>query len=429
MASLLQRLLMPAISERLLSVRRQAARRAAFEQRRLARGEQHQVHYFHQVDDPYSALVATQLPALAARYRVQWVPHLVPAPARSAAPEPERLAAYSRRDATLLAAHLGLPFHDPGGPPQAHLTARVQAQLAADLRQGTFTTQAGTRSLALWQGQLPPGDEAAPADTASLLAEGARLRRRLGHYLGATFHYGGEWYWGLDRLHHLERRLQALGAQAPGVSDCLHPPTPDPTSISPLASPPPIDFFFSLRSPYSAIVAPRVFALGRQTGSPVRLRFVLPMVMRGLPVPREKRRYIAHDAAREARLHGTPFGRINDPVGRPTERGLALIPLAEAQGLGEAYVCSFMRGVWAEGIDAGSDRGLRRMAERAGLDWQEARQALHDERWRQTAEANRQALFALGLWGVPSFQVGELAVWGQDRLWAVASALLSTESH
>ena len=60
-----------------------------------------------------------------------------------------------------------------------------------------------------------------------------------------------------------------------------------------------------------------------------RLNFlfaVLPMVMRGLPVPRPKRLYIVHDAAREARLHSTPFGRFNDPVGRPTERGLAIIP-------------------------------------------------------------------------------------------------------
>jgi 2-hydroxychromene-2-carboxylate isomerase len=161
----------------------------------------------------------------------------------------------------------------------------------------------------------------------------------------------------------------------------------------------------------------------------VRLRYVLPMVMRGLPVPLAKRRYITQDAAREAFVHGTPFGRVNDPVGRPTERGLALLALAERLGRGESYLLSFMRGVWAEGIDAGSDRGLRRIAERAGLDWGEALVALRDEAWRKTAEDNRATLFALGLWGVPSFQVGAVAVWGQDRLWAVQEALLATEAH
>jgi len=34
------------------------------------------------------------------------------------------------------------------------------------------------------------------------------------------------------------------------------------------------------------------------------------------------------------------------------------------------------------------------------------------------------AVLGLGLWGVPSFRVGDTAVWGQDRLWAVQQALL-----
>jgi len=80
---------------------------------------------------------------------------------------------------------------------------------------------------------------------------------------------------------------------------------------------PAVDFFFSLRSPYSAIAAQRLFALANPAGIQVNLRFVLPMVMRGLPVPRHKRQYISLDAAREAHRLGVPFGRINDPVGRP----------------------------------------------------------------------------------------------------------------
>ena len=147
--------------------------------------------------------------------------------------------------------------------------------------------------------------------------------------------------------------------------------------------------------------------------------------MRHRVVPPEKRRYISEDAAREAFVRGVPFGRLNDPVGRPTERGLALLPAAEQAGRGQAYLLSFMHGVWAEGIDAGSDRGLRRIAERAGLAWDEARAALADETWRDAAERNRAELLSLGLWGVPSFRVRDTAVWGQDRLWAVQEALLA----
>jgi 2-hydroxychromene-2-carboxylate isomerase len=126
-------------------------------------------------------------------------------------------------------------------------------------------------------------------------------------------------------------------------------------------------------------------------------------------------------------MRGVPFGRLNDPVGRPAERGLALIPLAQRTNRGEAYVLSFMRGVWAQGIDAGSDRGLRTIVERAGLSWADAQVALKDEAWRLTAEANRKELFSLGLWGVPSFRVGDTAVWGQDRLWAVREALMPSD--
>jgi 2-hydroxychromene-2-carboxylate isomerase len=204
----------------------------------------------------------------------------------------------------------------------------------------------------------------------------------------------------------------------------MFPPDADLAAPMPALQGTPIDFFLSLRSPYTAIVAPRVFQLGRLTGAPVRLRYVLPMVMRGLPVPREKRMYISLDTAREAHARKIAFGRLNDPLGKPTERGMALIPLAERMGKGQEYVASFLRGVWSEGIDAGGNRGLRRIAERAGLPWDAAQSALQDESWRTVAETNRAEMFSLGLWGVPSFRVGEVSVWGQDRLWAVQEALV-----
>ncbi|TDP63484.1 2-hydroxychromene-2-carboxylate isomerase [Roseateles toxinivorans] len=423
----LKQWLMPAISARLLSRERLLRRRASAEAARRRAGQPHLLHYFHQVDDPYSTLAAACLPELLARYDVALQAHVVGPPPDSAAPERERLVAYSRRDAQLLARRWGLDFNDPGQQPTPQRMALTTALLVSAAQQGLFVELAGPLSVALWRGtslELPL-TPAAPEIVQRHLAESDALRQRLGHYLGATFFYAGEWYWGLDRLHHLERRLQALGAGRGEVRGPLFPPDADLSDAVALDAPPPIDFFFSLRSPYSAIVAPRVFELGRLTGAPVRLRYLLPMVMRGLPVPKTKRSYIAADAAREAFERSIPFGRLNDPVGRPTERGLALIPHAENQGLGQRYVLAFMHAVWAQGVDAGSERGLRRIVETAGLSWDGARAALQDETWRASAERNREALFALGLWGVPSFQVGSLAVWGQDRLGLVQQALLA----
>ncbi len=428
----LRSLLMPALSQRWLSRERLLKSRARVERVRLRTGDAHRVHCFHQVDDPYSALLAAGLPALAQRYDIELVAHVVGPPSDAAAPDRDRLVAYSRRDAQRLAQHHGLDFTDPGAQPSASALATATQALVAAAEQGRFVDAAGPLSAALWAGAAagspqpaPTAPLATPAQTAAHGAAATALRRRLGHYLGATLFYGGEWYWGIDRLHHLEQRLQALGAQRDGVTGLMFPPAADLAAPVALTGPPPIDFYFSLRSPYSAIVAPRVFELGRLTGAAVRLRWVLPMVMRGLPVPREKRAYISLDAAREAHSRGTPFGRLNDPVGRPVERGLALMPLAERQGRGPAYLLAFMHGVWAEGIDAGSDRGLRRIAERAGLAWADAQAALQDEAWRLTAEAHRVEMLGLGLWGVPSFRVRDTAVWGQDRLWAVQAALLN----
>lgn len=426
-------LLMPVVTARMFARERLLAQRARAERRRQARGEPHRLLLFHQVDDPYSALLAQALPRLLARYDVELQAHVVGPPADNAAPERDKLVAYSRKDAALLARHWQLDFRDTGRQPDPDAIAMAQRLLVAASKHAQFADAAAAVSHAVWHTPSTlhtlrlGGAALAPADAslaAAHIAASQRLRRHHGHYLGATLYYAGEWYWGLDRLHHLERRLQELGASRPGTTGLLFAPDAEVDNPVALDAAPTIDFFLSLRSPYTAIATPRVFRLAELTGAPVRLRYVLPMVMRGLPVPREKRLYIMHDAAREAHRHGISFGRINDPLGRPTERGMALIPLAERAGLGQAYIASFMHGVWAQGIDAGSDRGLRRIAERAGLSWADAQDALHDEVWRAIAEANRAEMFALGLWGVPSFRVGATAVWGQDRLWAVQQAVL-----
>ncbi len=428
----LKSLLMPVISRYLLAEDRLVKQRKRAEQARLRSHRRHAIHYFHQVDDPYSALTAASLQTLLARYDVDLNAHIVGAPPDAAAPERDKLIAYSRKDAKLLALRHGLDFRDPGGQPAPSTVRMATRLLVAAAETGRFAEAADAVSATLWRHltRLPeialPGGALTPASAEQVeahLASANALRKKLGHYLGATFFYAGEWYWGIDRLHHLERRLQSLGAQSAGVEGLMYAPAADLRAPLEVIKPPPIDFFFSLRSPYSAIVAPRVFELGRLTGAPVKLRFVLPMVMRGLPVPREKRTYISLDTAREARLQGIPFGCINDPVGQPTERGLALIPYAESKGLGQAYVLAFMHGVWAEGIDAGSDRGLRKIVEHAGLSWTDACVALKDNAWRTTAENNRNELFGLGLWGVPSFKVDETAVWGQDRLWVIEAAI------
>ena len=218
--------LMPVISQRFLSRERLLRLRAKAERTRVKKGARHLLHYFHQVDDPYSALAAAVLPRLQSRYDIDIAVHVVGPPPDSAAPEREKLIAYSRRDAQLLAGRWGLEFHDSGRQPSAQAVQRAAARLVAAAEAGSFVAVAGALSAALWNGTLngAAADVSTPAAIRAHQAAADALRKDLGHYLGATFYYGGEWYWGVDRLHHLERRLQELGAQKDGVTDLLFPP-------------------------------------------------------------------------------------------------------------------------------------------------------------------------------------------------------------
>ncbi|MDP3459171.1 MAG: DsbA family protein [Hyphomonas sp.] len=415
----LKTLLVSRLAAILTSEKRLKRNRAMQESRRLAAKAPHTVDYFHEAADPYSHLAAQVLASLLARYDIALQVHLVGPPPDWAAPERDRLEAYARLDAQRLARKAGLSFTDPGAQPGAEQVQRANAQLAAAIDAGNFATEAATIGEALWNGTLE-GGAPRPVD----LAAGNARREELGHYLGATFHYGGEWYWGIDRLHYLEARLMELGARKPDTgSDLIFSPPASPTGSARSAAPIELHYYLSFRSPYTYIVAARAKALADAYGAELRLRYVLPMVMRGLPVPRMKSRYITFDTAREARRHGVPFGKIADPVGKPVERGYSILPWAQAQGRGYEFCHAFLSGVWSQGIDAGSDAGLRQIVEAAGLDWETARRQLDTDAWRTEAEANRAEMMALGVWGVPSFRVGDVITWGQDRLWVIEDEL------
>jgi 2-hydroxychromene-2-carboxylate isomerase len=372
------------ISRAITSTRLLRLRRKLSAAKRHFTGKPAQVHYFHQTDDPYSRLLSTALPTLQARYRIEILTHAVPHPDAAAAPELALLQQWSERDAARLAKSFNLSQTD---------TTDVTC-IEATLQQG------------------------------------AALRKKMGHYLGATLYFEGEWYWGIDRLHYLEQRLTEEGL-------CKQTPAPPPLFLpkamqfQPLARTsgprPVIHFYCSLRSPYTYLAAARVRQLAEHYGAELRLRFVLPMVMRGLPVPLAKRLYILRDTKREALRLGFEFGSVVDPVGQGVEDGLALLHAAIAKGQGPAFLESFLAGAFAQGIDAHSAHGLEAMGKRAGLSSTEMASALRDNAWRAVAEANRSDMLARGVWGVPSFRINDRPVlWGQDRLWMLEEDLIAT---
>jgi 2-hydroxychromene-2-carboxylate isomerase len=384
------------------------------------------VHYFHEVDDPYSHLVVQKLDQLKAAYALPFEVHLVSKPAAEYQGSETHFDNWALRDALSVAADYGTTLVAARQPDSDAIRAANDA-LAAHLNAPDFAQAAIATGTALWSGTSLPREPTA-ANGGQAVHDGNVLRARLGHYAGAMFYFDGEWFWGIDRIRELERRLIHEGFGKQGATLCVPEPTPV-TTAGLAASEVVLEYFPSLRSPYTAIGHPRVVDLVVRSGVTLKLRPVMPMLMRGIPAPFAKQQYIIIDAAREARARKVPFGRIVDPFGEPVKRAFALFPAAVALGKGMAFVTAYLAAAWGDGVDISAEAGLRDIVARAGIDWQALQQARQGTDWEALLEDNVNDMLGAGLWGVPSFRVSggsdatAFACWGQDRIWRVENEI------
>ena len=418
-----------------ISPKRLAKNRIKVEKQRQANNQRHTVEYFHQVDDGYSHLAAQALAALAERYDIDLQCHLVDGPAGANAPEPELLVNLSRYDASKIAPHYKLDFPENLDAPTVTLL-KLARSILANLNNQDFVAHVASVGHALWSGSEVALQELGKVHGFSSLEEekakyenGNTRRDSLKHYSGPMFYYGGEWYWGIDRLYHLEQRLANLEADRLPDASVVMPKQEvkagqlrDNGSLT-------LEVFASVRSPYTAMIFDRALELAQTTGVALQVRPILPMVMRGVSATREKGIYIFSDAAREARASEVPFGQFYDPIGEPSRRCFSLYPWACTQGKGNELLSSFLSAAFAEGVNTNKESGLRYVVEKAGLEWASAKQVVGQDGWQDTLEENRLAMYESGLWGAPSFRLLDrnnkvvLALWGQDRLWLVAKEI------
>ena len=392
---------------------------------RRFRVEQPRVFYFHQVNDPYSHLAAQKLDKLRAKYSLAFVVHLARAPEDPYKGDTSRFDSWARRDAELIA-----PFFDtefaPTAEPDQEAVAIANGRLVRVLKREEFATEAIQIGEALWQGSIEKGP---PSSSSAQLNMGTQMRKRLGHYNGGMFYFEGEWFWGVDRLHLLEQRLQEEGYGA-GDFVCPMPvPVLDVEHAEPVdASTVLLEYFPSLRSPYTAIGHQRVLDLVKNTGVRFQMRPVMPMMMRGVPAPFAKQRYIISDAAREARYYGVKLGPMADPFGEPVKRAFAAYAAAEKAGLGLAFVTEYLKATFAEGLPIWQESGLHEVCRRAEFD---PSLIDYDADWQGQLEDNINAMNQAGLWGVPSFRVSggsldePMSCWGQDRIWRVGVEIIN----
>lgn len=397
----------------------------------------HRIHFYHRVNDPYSFLLLQVLPALLEDFNIHLNIEIVLDLPEDANPEPSLSQAYSLKDAYRLSKLYNLNFPDQPIFPNKEDTFKATSVLLAQRGTDNLLHKTLEVTETLWQCGTTTLQSCANRygtlskdETAGSIIKQKKSLVKSGHYMSAMIYYGGEWYWGLDRLHYLTERLTDMNLQ---LSKQLHFKYHRGLSFyfdryNTLKKRPKhttnLDFYFSFRSPYSYLALERTFRLADHYHVNLKIKPILPMVKRGLAVPKDKRRYILQDAKREADRLEIPFGKIVDPL-PGVERCLAIYPFACNKNLEREYITSVMRGIWSEGVNVASDSGLAKLVKRAGLDWPMAKSYLRQNEWRTTVEQNQSELTALGMWGVPVFHYGSFVAWGQDRLTALEEAILN----
>ncbi|MGI9350259.1 MAG: DsbA family protein [Rhizobiaceae bacterium] len=390
---------------------------------RRFRGQPHEVHYFHRLDDPYSHLMVQILPAFLEKFRVKLVPHVIARLDPDMYPEKKMLASYAVQDCVRLARRFGLTFHENRNAAKTEESAELAgALLALETNGGDFLQKAFAAGEAFWSGMPSDCIRHAPEQGVENLRAAERLLKRKRHYLSATLFYGGEWYWGPDRLYHLEERFSDMGLGASASGPLLEPVKQEQAEAL-TGKIRHLSYYFSARSPYSYIGYFKARKFAAENEIELDLKPVLPMMMRNMKVPSAKRFYILKDAKREAEKAGLQFGRIADPLGEGVERIYAIAYFARKSSQQEAFFDVALPAVFAKGIDLATNKGLRGVCDEAGLNWERCEAALKNRDWENWVENNRLDMVATGCWGVPTLQYGNVSAWGQDRFWLIEDAI------
>ena len=176
-----------------------------------------------------------------------------------------------------------------------------------------------------------------------------------------------------------------------------------------------ISIFFNFRSPYCYLASKRMFAVLDDYHTKINWKPFGAWAGRSAPERAKKKiPLVRQDVARHARLMGIPF--TPPPIETdPTLAGVVSL-IAEKEGLLEAYVVEVMRKEWAEGRNIGEEKVLLEVGEEIGLGQGAIKRAISNQNLHDQLEANWEEAQELGIFGVPSFVVGDQMFWGNDRI-------------
>ncbi|MBB5695181.1 2-hydroxychromene-2-carboxylate isomerase [Muricoccus pecuniae] len=186
-----------------------------------------------------------------------------------------------------------------------------------------------------------------------------------------------------------------------------------------------IDYYVSLNSPWTHLGAARLEAMAARHGATLRVHPVdfgtVFAASGGLPLPKrspQRQAYRMQELERWREHLGIPI-HLRPRFFPANEKPAAHTVIAARETLGEAPALALahrvLKALWEEERDTGDPATLAALVAELGLPADLP--ALGAEpRWAERREEDTRAALKRGVFGAPSYVVGEEIFWGQDRL-------------
>lgn len=187
-----------------------------------------------------------------------------------------------------------------------------------------------------------------------------------------------------------------------------------------------IDYFASLNSPWTHLGAARIEAMAAAHGAslriwPVDFGTIFP-ASGGLPLPKrapQRQAYRLMELKRWRDTLGIPI-HIQPKFFPAQEQLAACCTIAVRETIGDAPAIRLahrvLKALWQEEKNTGDRATLAALITETGLDADAVLTLGEEPRWAEMRVADTQAALARGVFGAPSYVIGDEIFWGQDRL-------------
>ncbi len=191
-----------------------------------------------------------------------------------------------------------------------------------------------------------------------------------------------------------------------------------------------VEYYFDFGSPAAYLASTQLKALATDTGAAVIWR---PMLLGGVfvatgnhspaSVP-AKGKYIFGDFARFAKRYGVPL-KINPyfPINTITLMRIAVGLQMRNDPRFMDYCSAMFRAIWVDAQNMNDPAVVATVLHSAGFDAQALLALASEQAVKDQLKSETELAVARGIFGAPTFFVGDQMFWGQDRLDFVREAL------